>query len=155
MLMSSLTFIKQNIIEIKEDDSNVESLEKSAKSDVLFASYQLVSEGTDIPTLNTLVMISPKKEVEQVVGRILRAKTNFTPLIVDITDSFGVYQNQARYRQRYYKKCKYPILHVDVKNTDEKIELIDDKFEENSILTKLKKKKKKEEDIDDLGGCLL
>ena len=134
--------IEDSGIKIKEDDSNIESLEKSAKSDVLFASYQLVSEGTDIPTLNTLVMISPKKEVQQVVGRILRAKTNFIPLIVDITDNFGVYQNQARYRQRYYRKCKYPILHMDVKNTDEKFDLIDDTYNKKSILTKLKKKKK-------------
>ena len=152
--------LEDNGIEIKEDDSNIESLEKSAKSDVLFASYQLVSEGTDIPTLNTLVMISPKKEVEQVVGRILRAKTNFVPMIVDITDSFGVYQNQARYRQRYYRKCKYPIFHIDITNKDEKIDLIDDNFEENSILTKLKKKKKnkkkeKNNEIEIFEECLL
>lgn len=143
--------IEDSNIEIKEDD-NIETLEKSSKSDVLFASYQLVSEGTDIPTLNTLVMISPKKEVEQVVGRILRAKTNFTPLIIDITDSFGVYQNQSRYRKRYYKKCKYPIVELYVNNTDKNIELINDDFNEISILSKLKKKGRI---LNEFNKCLL
>ena len=74
------------MFEIEVDDS-IESLEKSSKCDILFASYQLVSEGTDIPTLNTLIMTTPKKQIQQVVGRILRSKTEFTPLILDIVDS--------------------------------------------------------------------
>ena len=61
-------------------------LEKSSKCDIIFGTYQLVSEGTDIPTLNTLVMASPRKEIEQVVGRILRGYSTKTPIVVDIID---------------------------------------------------------------------
>ena len=86
-----------------------DELEKSSKCDVIFATYQLVSEGTDIPTLNTLLMASPKKEIEQVVGRIQRAKTQFNPLVIDICDMFSVYINQGKYRKRFYKKQKYQI----------------------------------------------
>ena len=89
---------------------------------MLFRS-QLVSEGTDIPTLNTLMMITPKKEVEQVVGRILRAKTDFTPLIIDITDNFSVYQNQSKHRKRLYKKCNYKIEELYVSNNISKYAL--------------------------------
>ena len=83
-----------------------ESLEESAKCDVLFATYQLVSEGTDIPTLNTLIMASPKKEVEQVIGRIQRAKTEHRPFVLDICDMFSVYTNQGTYRRRFYKRFR-------------------------------------------------
>jgi len=110
-----------------EVDETLESLEKSSKCDILFASYQLVSEGTDIPTLNTLIMTTPKKQIEQVVGRILRAKTKFTPLILDIVDSsFSVYQNQSHFRNRYYKKCNYSIDNVCIDAKDEKVPIIDE-----------------------------
>jgi superfamily II DNA or RNA helicase len=91
-----------------------DKLEESSKCDVIFATYQLVSEGTDIPTLNTLIMASPKKEIEQVVGRIQRAKTEFKPLVLDICDMFSVYINQGKYRKRFYKRQKYQITEKDV-----------------------------------------
>ena len=114
-------------------------LEESAKSNIIFGTYQLVSEGTDIPTLNTLIMASPKKKVEQVVGRILRAKTNFDPLVIDICDNFSVYLNQGKFRQKYYKSQEY---HIDQfkKTNDEYIELTNGK---QTKATKPKKTKKK------------
>ena len=119
-----INIVEEANIEIEIDDS-IESLEKSSKCDILFASYQLVSEGTDIPTLNTLIMTTPKKQIEQVVGRILRAKTKFTPLILDIVDSsFSVYKNQSFYRNRYYRKCNYSIENIDINAKDKKIPLI-------------------------------
>ena len=119
-----INIVEESNIEIEIDDT-VESLEKSSKCDILFASYQLVSEGTDIPTLNTLIMTTPKKQIQQVVGRILRKKTEFTPLILDIVDSsFSVYQNQSYYRNRYYRKCNYSIENIDINAKDKKIPLI-------------------------------
>lgn len=103
-------------------------LEKASKCDVLFASYQLVSEGTDIPTLNTLVMAFPKKQIQQVVGRILRSKTKHTPLVVDITDSFNVYKNQSLFRKRYYKKNNYHIEDIYMDNYSD-IKIIKDEIE--------------------------
>ena len=119
-----INIVEEANIEIEVDDS-IESLEKSSKCDILFASYQLVSEGTDIPTLNTLIMTTPKKQIQQVVGRILRSKTKFTPLILDIVDSsFSVYKNQSFYRNRYYRKCNYSIENIDINAKDKKIPLI-------------------------------
>jgi hypothetical protein len=70
-------------------------------------------------------MTTPKKQIEQVVGRILRAKTKFTPLILDIVDSsFSVYKNQSFYRNRYYRKCNYSIENIDINAKDKKIPLI-------------------------------
>jgi superfamily II DNA or RNA helicase len=85
-------------------------LEISSKCNIILGTYSLVSEGTDIPTLNTLIMASPKKSIEQVVGRILRAETGFTPLVLDMCDDFSVYTNQGRARQKFYNSNDY---HID------------------------------------------
>ena len=102
-------------------------LEISSKCGVIFATYQLVSEGTDIPTLNTLIMTSPKKQVEQVIGRIQRGKNNFVPLVIDMCDMFSVYENQGKFRQRHYRKQKYNIEYIDFNSKSKKFPLINHK----------------------------
>jgi len=143
-----INIVEESNIEI-EIDNSVESLEKSSKCDILFASYQLVSEGTDIPTLNTLIMTTPKKQIEQVVGRILRAKTQFTPLILDIVDSsFSVYQNQSYYRNRYYRKCNYSIEDININAKDKKIPIIDEEI-------RIEKEENMEQICDNFIKCLI
>ena len=39
---------------------------------ILLATYSMASEGFDKPQLDTLAMMTPKSNIEQVVGRILR-----------------------------------------------------------------------------------
>lgn len=79
---------------------------------VLLASYAMASEAMNIKTLNTVILASPRKKVEQSTGRILRVQKDqreVNPIIVDIVDSHGMYQGQWRKRASYYKKCKYQI----------------------------------------------
>jgi superfamily II DNA or RNA helicase len=87
--------------------------EGGAKSaQVLLGTYAMASEAMNIKTLNTMVMISPRKKIEQSTGRILRVQKGdrvVAPLIVDIVDSHGVYQGQWLKRKAYYKKCAYKI----------------------------------------------
>jgi len=68
----------------------------------------MAAEALDIKTLSTLVMVTPKTDVIQSVGRILRMKHE-NPIIVDIVDSHDIFQNQWKQRLRYYKKCNYRI----------------------------------------------
>lgn len=52
-------------------------------------------------------MVSPRKEIEQSVGRILRkqkSEAGFSPLIVDIIDNHGVFKSQALERKKFYKQ---------------------------------------------------
>ena len=87
-------------------------LKKSEDKQVLLATYSMASEGFDVPTLNTLVLASPKSDVVQSVGRILRLRPEdrtFKPVILDIIDSFSVFQRQAIKRKKYYKSCSYNI----------------------------------------------
>ena len=79
---------------------------------VLLGTYAMASEAMNIKTLNTMVMVSPRKKIEQSTGRILRVQKGdrvVAPLIVDIVDSHGVYQGQWLKRKAYYKKCAYKI----------------------------------------------
>ena len=79
---------------------------------ILLASYAMASEAMNIKHLNCVVLVSPRKKVEQSTGRILRVQKHqreVHPLIVDIVDSHGVYQSQWRKRAAYYKKCAYRI----------------------------------------------
>ena len=95
-----------------------EILEKNSKCKVIIASYQLMSEGTDIPSLNTLIFCTPKKQVEQVVGRILRKDTGIIPEVYDIIDNCSIFKNQFKNRNRFYKKQKYNILNEENNDTD-------------------------------------
>jgi len=74
----------------------------------------MAAEALDIKTLSTLVMVTPKTDITQSVGRILREKHE-KPIIVDIIDSHDIFQNQWVQRRRYYKKCNYRIREIDSK----------------------------------------
>jgi hypothetical protein len=72
----------------------------------------MAAEALDIKTLSTLVMVTPKTDIVQSVGRILRVKHE-NPIIVDIVDSHDIFQNQWTQRKRFYKKCNYRIRQID------------------------------------------
>uniref|UniRef100_A0A6C0EWV5 Helicase ATP-binding domain-containing protein n=1 Tax=viral metagenome TaxID=1070528 RepID=A0A6C0EWV5_9ZZZZ len=90
---------------------NEAELKKTEKKQVILASYSMAQEGLDISTLNTEFLISPKTDVVQIVGRILRAKHATTiPTIYDFVDSHDVFQRQWLKRKAYYKKQSYRII---------------------------------------------
>jgi hypothetical protein len=73
--------------------------------------------------LNTLILASPKSDIIQSSGRILREKEEcriYQPLIIDIIDSFSLFGNQSKKRQDFYKKNKYDI---DGKKKEKDLEL--------------------------------
>jgi superfamily II DNA or RNA helicase len=83
------------------------------EANVILATYSMSSEGMSIARLNAVILASPRKKVEQSVGRILRervADRKIGRLIVDIVDQHGLYQGQARKRAAFYKECGYRIM---------------------------------------------
>ena len=91
-------------------------LKESEKQNILLGTYNMVSEGFDLPKLNTLVLASPKSDVEQSVGRIqrqLKEDRKYTPLIIDIVDQFSLFNNQGIKRKTFYKKKGYNIDEID------------------------------------------
>ena len=91
------------------------ALEKSEEAQILLGTYSMAAEGMNIPTLNTIVLSTPKSNVEQSIGRILRQKKDeraFNPLIIDILDKpHDCFVSQFRKRHDYFKKCGYKIKH--------------------------------------------
>jgi superfamily II DNA or RNA helicase len=84
------------------------SLQESEGKQIVVATYAMAAEALDIKTLSTLVMVTPKTDIVQSVGRILRMKHS-TPIIVDIVDGHEPFKNQWKQRLRYYKKCNYSV----------------------------------------------
>jgi len=85
----------------------VEYEDAEENADVIFATYSMAQEGLDIPRIDVLVMGTPRGDVEQAVGRVLRDHPfKPDPVVVDIVDSdmlecVNMYNNS---RLRAYKK---------------------------------------------------
>jgi superfamily II DNA or RNA helicase len=83
---------------------------------ILIATYSMCKEGFDVAKLNTLIIATPRPDVDQIVGRILRtekSKRTIDPLIIDIVDPAFRRQFQERlslYNKRNYKVKKMKIL---------------------------------------------
>lgn len=83
-------------------------LKQSELKKIIIATYSMAAEALDIKTLTTLVMATPKTDIEQAVGRILRVKHS-TPIVVDIIDSHSIFKNQWKKRSSFYKLQNYKI----------------------------------------------
>jgi len=101
-------------------------LDISATKNVVLATNSMASEALDIPSLNTLFLVTPLSTVEQQVGRIQRQKPSerkYIPLTVDIWDDFSIFKTQGIRRIQFYKKNGYEVVHnthlEDCKSSDE------------------------------------
>lgn len=88
-------------------------LNESEKKDIIIATYSLAHEGLDIPKLDSLILSTPKTDVVQACGRIMREThgKKFDPYIIDIVDNIGPLKNQGRKRQIFYKKSGFNITY--------------------------------------------
>ena len=86
-----------------------EKLKLSESKKVILATYAMAAEALDIKTLSTLIMATPKSDVEQSVGRILRVKHEQS-IVVDIVDPHDIFKRQYSKREKFYKKNKYKII---------------------------------------------
>ena len=118
------------------------ALKESEGKNIIIATYSMAAEALDIKSLTTLLMATPKTDVTQSIGRILRTKHS-QPVVIDIVDKHELFQKQWIKRKNYYHKQKYEIVKTTTggyfRNEWEKIE---------------KKAKKKEDDVL-IGKCLI
>jgi len=84
-------------------------LEESELAQVLVATYSLAHEGLDIPKLDSLIFASPKTDVVQACGRIMREThgKKHEPYIIDIVDNIALLMNQHRKRKSFYKSSGF------------------------------------------------
>jgi len=81
-------------------------------ADIIFGTYSMAEEGLDIPGLNTLILATPKKDVVQSIGRILRKpiqEGDINPLVIDVVDNMSCFTHWGNQRLEYYKNKKYTI----------------------------------------------
>ena len=81
-----------------------------ATKKILIATYSMCKEGFDVATLNTLLIATPRPDVDQIVGRILRVDKDLRsvhPLILDVVDP--AFRRQFQERLALYKKRSYKI----------------------------------------------
>ena len=94
-----------------------ENLKETEDKDVMLGTFSMASEGFDCKELDTIILASPKSNIEQAVGRILRKKKEDrlkVPMVIDIVDDFSVFGRQGDKRIKFYKKNKYEIEEIDM-----------------------------------------
>lgn len=101
--------IKETACVLGRDIKSVQRTEWCSTKRILIATYSMCKEGFDVSTLNTLLIATPRPDVDQIVGRILRVEKkgrHIDPLIIDIVDPTFRRQFQSRlslYKSRNYK----------------------------------------------------
>jgi superfamily II DNA or RNA helicase len=86
--------------------------EVAKKAKIIFATYGMTAEATDIPWLDTLVMATPKSDVKQIVGRILRLhEGKQQPIVFDmVDDSSAVFAGYWNRRREFYDGIKAEVV---------------------------------------------
>ena len=121
-------------------------LRDSQEKDIILGTYSMASEGMDIPKLNTIFLASPKSDVVQSVGRILREKAEvrkFHPLVIDFLDihpNLSVFNKQCDKRITFYKKNNHEIHMYHMDGTKTKVE---------------KRKSRKKKELHEINECLI
>jgi superfamily II DNA or RNA helicase len=119
-LYDSITHRKINTVGFYVGGMKEEKLKESETKKIILATYSMASEGLDIKTLTTLFLASPKTDIIQAIGRILRTK-HINPVVLDIVDSHDIFQRQFSKRKQYYKKQNYDIIKTSHMDYDQDI----------------------------------
>ena len=86
-------------------------LTESSKKQIIFATFSQAHEGLDIPSLDTVILATPKSDIVQSIGRIMRetkGKKN-NPQIYDVVDHWSVFFAMYNKRLRVYRQGGFNI----------------------------------------------
>ena len=100
---------------LAQNVASAKRAEFCASKKVLIATYSMCKEGFDVATLNTLVMATPRPDIDQIVGRILRTERSVRkihPLIVDVVDC--TFRRQFQARLKLYKDRNYVVDEMEI-----------------------------------------
>ena len=137
--LKNLTSVGYYIGGMKEKDLKI-----SESKQLILATYAMAAEGLDIPTLTTLILATPKSDIVQSVGRILREKHS-NPLIIDIIDQHDCFINQFAKRKAFYNEKNYKIIRTNNERYIDYIKYIKkgEEFDEEEIWKEVVVKSKK------------
>jgi len=113
-----------------------EELKKSESKQIILATYSMAAEALDIKSLTSLFLASPKSDIIQAVGRILREK-HTNPLVIDLIDNHEVFLNQFTKRRTFYNEKNYKIVRSNNKKYCDYINHLKTLASENETTTLL------------------
>ena len=136
-----------NIIKLEESKQTTsyyvgvmkqEKLIEAAEANIIFATFNMAEEGLDIADLNTLILATSKKNVEQAAGRIIRKAIqdgDICPMIIDIKDQLSGFMGWGDKRDKFFTQQNHTIHNAIAKENDfiePKRYLLDNKWLEES-----------------------
>lgn len=109
-------------------------LKESESKQIILATFAMAAEALDIKSLTTLVLATPKSDIVQAVGRIMRAEHS-QPLIIDIIDQHEPLLNQFNKRRSFYNEKNYKIIRTTNTNYIEYSKEVNKLLKEEDIIT--------------------
>jgi superfamily II DNA or RNA helicase len=104
----------------------------SEEKAIIIGTYEMASEGLDIPDLDTLIMTTPKSNITQSIGRIMRKELyDNIPLIVDIVDKIDVFYAMYNKRKKIYQDNKYEIKVINKLDNNNEENILIESFSES------------------------
>jgi len=93
----------------------------SSKKRIIIGTFSQAHEGLDIPTLDTVILATPKSDIKQSIGRILRETTGKknVPHIYDMCDEWSLLFAMYQKRRRVYKEGGFLIHDKPPKEADD------------------------------------
>lgn len=85
---------------------------------ILFATYMMMKEGTDIPWFDTIIFGTPRSDIEQAAGRILREYPDkVMPIMFDRIDKdSAVFLGYSQRRGEYYARMGAEVKNLEFDN---------------------------------------
>lgn len=81
---------------------------------LVFATYQMCSEGTDYPHWDTLVMATPRSNIKQIIGRVMRKlEGKKEPVVLDLVDNDTILVGYHKSRLKQYFEVGATIVNVN------------------------------------------
>jgi len=140
---NQILLLSERLAQLKEIEKNIkgkieygyfvggmkqETREESMTKQVILATFHIAREALDIKSLNVLFLATPKSDIIQAVGRILRDDKIDDHLIVDFIDDFSSFANQAKRRLTYFRKKNYNIKTFEIDEDGTIIKTFEDDY---------------------------
>lgn len=98
------------------------ALRDAKRQDIIIGTYQNCDTGMNCKQLNTEVLLTPRRDVLQIVGRILRKNHGtISPVIIDIVDPYHIFYAQANARRKFYDSRDYIVVRCSLQECIEKL----------------------------------
>lgn len=115
-----------NMLGIKDDEIGfITGAVKEIGKPILLGTYGSAGLGLDIPELDYLVLATPRTDIRQAIGRVLRPKKK-SPIVIDIVDNIAeVMRKYGKVREKFYRRLGCHITEAYINR-----EVINVKFQE-------------------------